>query len=97
MPDRLTEIFGGIDDDYNAFLPRGEALQLSEGKSWERGPECGLSASKIMTSVVLYHGARYRYFKNFDEGVALVFLQHYCPGRLTTASSCSSLVFWCRG
>jgi hypothetical protein len=54
------------------FFPQWAARQLSAGQSWERGPERRLSASEIMTIVVLYHGARYRYFKNIYEGVALV-------------------------
>lgn len=62
------------------FFPQWEALRLSEGKRWERGPECGLSESEIMSIVVLYHGSRYRYFKNFYEGVALVFLKRCFPG-----------------
>jgi hypothetical protein len=80
MLDRLTEIFCEIDDYCKAFLPQWAARQLSAGQSWERGPECGLSASEIMTIVVLYHGARYRYFKNFYEGVALVLLKRHFPG-----------------
>jgi hypothetical protein len=65
MLDRLVEIFCVMDDFYKAFFPLWAALQLSVGKRWERGPECGLSESEIMTIVALYHGSRYRYFKNF--------------------------------
>jgi hypothetical protein len=71
--DRLTEIFCAIDDCCYAFFPQWEALQLSQGRRWERGPECGLSASEVMTIVVLYHGSRYRYFKHFYEGVMRAF------------------------
>jgi hypothetical protein len=62
------------------FFPQWESLQLSEGKTWDRGPECGLSESEIMTIVVLYHGSRYRYFKNFYNGVVLAFLKPAFPG-----------------
>jgi hypothetical protein len=62
------------------FFPQWEALQLSEGKTLDRGPECGLSESEIMTIVVLYHGSRYRYFKNFYNGVVRAFLKHAFPG-----------------
>ncbi len=80
MLDRLTEIVCDMDDFCKAFFPQWEALQLSEGKTWARDPECGLTASEIMTVVVLYHGSRYRYFKNFYEGVVLTFLKRACPG-----------------
>jgi hypothetical protein len=80
MLDRLVEIFCTIDDCCNAFFPQWEALQLSAGKTWKRGPECGLSESEIMPIVVLYHGSRYRYFKNFYEGVVLAWLQCFFPG-----------------
>ncbi len=53
---------------------------MSEGKTWARGPECGLTASEIMTVVVLYHGSRSRYFKNCYKGVVLAFLKRACPG-----------------
>jgi len=62
------------------FFPQWEALQISEGKTWDRGPACGLSESEIMTIVVLYHGSRYRYFKNFYNGVVRVFLKSAFPG-----------------
>ena len=62
------------------FSPQWESLQISEGKSWDRGPACGLSESEIMTIVVLYHGSRYRYFKNFYNGVVRTFLKLAFPG-----------------
>ncbi len=62
------------------FFPQWEALRLSEGRKWERGPECGLTQSEIMAIVVLYHGSRYRYFKNFYQGVVLAFLKSAFPG-----------------
>lgn len=62
------------------FFPQWEALQIGEGKSWDRGPECGLSESEIMTIVVLYHASRYRYFKNFYNGVVRAFLKSAFPG-----------------
>ena len=80
MLDRLVEIFCAMDDFCNAFFLQWEALQLSAGKAWERGPECGLSESEIMTIVVLYHGSRYRYFKSFYHGVVLAFLKQAFPG-----------------
>jgi Transposase DDE domain len=80
MLDRLVEIFCAMDDFCKAFFLQWAALQLSAGKVWERGPECGLSASEIMTIVVLYHGARYRYFKNYYNGVVLTLLKPAFPG-----------------
>jgi hypothetical protein len=61
MLDRLMEIFCAMDDFCKAYFPQWALLLLSAGKAWE----CGLSESEIMTFVVLYHGSRYRYFKNF--------------------------------
>ena len=58
MLDRLVEIFCAIDDFCKAFFLQWAALQLSAGKTWERGAECGLWESEIMTIVVLYHGSR---------------------------------------
>ena len=55
MLDRLVEIFCAMDDFCKAFFAQCVALQLSAGKAWERGPECGLLVSDIMTIVVLYH------------------------------------------
>jgi len=80
MLDRLVEIFCAMDDCCKAFFLQWAALQLSAGQAWERGPECGLSVSEIMTIVALYHGSRYRYVKNFYNGVVLTLLKHACPG-----------------
>jgi Transposase DDE domain len=80
MLDRLVEIFCAMDDFCKAFFLQWAALQLSAGKAWERGPECGLSVSEIMTIVALYHGSRYRYFKNFYSGVVLNLLKQAFPG-----------------
>jgi hypothetical protein len=81
------------------FLPQWVAPQLSEGKTWERGPECKLSDSEMMTSVVLHHSARYRCFKNFyRKAWRWIFCDANSPAcRLTTASSRSSIVFSRRG
>lgn len=59
------------------FFPQWEALQIGDGGS--RGPECGLSASEIMTIVLLYHGSNYRHLKSFYNGVVLTFLRPYFP------------------
>jgi hypothetical protein len=58
----------------------------------------GLSASEIMTIMVLYHGSRYRYFKNFYQGVVLAFLKPTFPVCLPTSASLrSNLTSSCRG
>jgi hypothetical protein len=58
MLDRLVEIFCAMDDFCKAFFLQWAALQLSAGKAWERGPECGLSESEIKGArqirVILY-------------------------------------------
>jgi hypothetical protein len=79
MLDRLVEIFCAMDDFCKAFFLQWAALQLNAGKAWERGPECGLSESEIMTIVVLYHASRYRYFKNFYNGVVRTLLKSSFP------------------
>jgi hypothetical protein len=80
MLDRLVELFCAMDDFCTAFFAQWALLLLSAGKTWERGPECGLSESEIMTIVVLYHGSRCRYFKNFYNGVVLTLLKQAFPG-----------------
>lgn len=62
------------------FFPQWEALQLSEGKAWERGPSCGLTESEIMTLLVIYHGSNFKHLKSFYNGVALPMLKRYFPG-----------------
>ena len=42
------------------------------------GP-CGLSASEMMTIVVLYHASHYRCFKNYYNGVVLTMLKPAFP------------------
>lgn len=62
------------------FFPQREACQLSDGKTWERGPECGLAESEIMAVLVMYHGSHFRHLKSFYNGVALPMLKKYFPG-----------------
>ena len=74
------------------FFPQFEAYQLSEGESWKRGPDPGLSESEIMTILIMYHGSHFRHLKSFYNGVALPMLKKYFPGmpsyeRFTTIQS----------
>ena len=63
------------------FFPQWEAVQVEEeGKTWDRGPECGLSESEIMTLLVMYHGSHFRHLKSFYNGVVLPLLKRSFPG-----------------
>jgi len=62
------------------FFPQWEAYQLSEGKTWDRGPACGMSESEIMALLVIYHGSHFRHLKSFYNGVALPMLKRHFPG-----------------
>src|SRR5471030_2155004 len=62
------------------FFPQWEAYQLSEGRRWDSGPECGLSESEVMTLLVMYHGSHFRHLKSFYNGVALSLLKRHFPG-----------------
>ncbi len=64
----------------NLFFPQWEAYQISEGKSWDRGPDCGISESEIMALLVVYHGSHFRHLKSFYNGIALPMLKHFFPG-----------------
>lgn len=64
----------------NPFSPQWTAYQLSEGKTWDRGPECGLTESEIMTILVLYHGSNFQHLKHFYNGVVLHYLKRDFPG-----------------
>jgi hypothetical protein len=71
MFDQLVKIYCTMDDFCNASFLQWSALQLSARKAWE----CGLSKNELMIIVVLYHGSRYRYFKNYYNGVVLTLLK----------------------
>jgi len=81
MLDRITEIFVEIDDFCKQFFIEWEEYLLSQGKRKEPpGPACGLSESKIMTIIILHHSGRFKYFKNFYEGIVLGLLKKHFPG-----------------
>jgi hypothetical protein len=62
------------------FFPQWEAAQLAEGKTWDRGPACGLTESEIMALLVVFHGSNFKHLKSFYNGVALPMLKRYFPG-----------------
>jgi hypothetical protein len=62
------------------FFPQWEAAQLSEGKTWDRGPACGLTESEIMALLVVFHGSNFKHLKSFYNGVALPLLKRSFPG-----------------
>jgi len=64
----LEELFCQVDDFCREFMPKWESQLISNGvqqKSWQ----CQMSASEIMTILLLFHAQRYRDFKTF-------YLQH---------------------
>jgi hypothetical protein len=78
MLERLVETFCAVDDFCKAFLPQWEAYLISEGTS-PRGPDPGLSVSEIITLLLVLHGSRFKYLKNFYNGVMGEVLRRYFP------------------
>jgi hypothetical protein len=78
MLERLVETFCAVDDFCKAFLPQWEAYLISDGTS-PRGPDPGLSVSEIITLLLVLHGSRFKYLKNFYNGVMGEVLRRYFP------------------
>ena len=78
MLERLVETFCAVDDFCQVFLPQWEAYLISEGTS-PRGPDPGLSVSEIITLLLVLHGSRFKYLKNFYNGVMGEVLRRYFP------------------
>jgi Transposase DDE domain len=79
MLERLTEVFCEVDDFCQAFEEQRKAYLLGSGAS-PRGPKPGLSVSEIITLLLVLHSSRFKYLKNFYQGVAIPMLRPYFPG-----------------
>lgn len=78
----LEEIFCQIDDFCELFMPSWEKQLIDHGlarKYWQ----CQMSASEIMTIVVLFHEKQYRNFKTFYEGYVKRYLADAFPNLLS--------------
>jgi hypothetical protein len=78
MLDRLVEVFCEVDDFCKAFEEQWKAYLISNGSA-PRGPEPGLSASETITLLLVLHGSRFKYLKNFYNGVMGDVLRRYFP------------------
>ncbi len=78
MLERLVEIFCEVDDFYTAFFPQWKAYLIGSGAS-PRGPQPGLCASEIITLLLVLHGSRFKYLKNFYHGPMGEVLRRYFP------------------
>jgi hypothetical protein len=78
MLEQLVETFCAVDDFCKTFLPQWEAYLISEGTS-PRGPDPGLPVSEIITLLLVLHGSRFKYLKNFYNGVMGEVLRRYFP------------------
>ncbi len=80
MLERLAEVFCEVDDFCQAFFPQWEAHLIGSGAA-PRGPEPGLCASEIITLLLVLHGSRFKYLKNFYNGIMGESLRGYFPNR----------------
>lgn len=78
MLDRLVEVFCEVDDFCKAFEEQWKAYLISNGSA-PRGPEPGLSASETITLLRVLHSSRFKYLKNFYNGVMGDVLRRYFP------------------
>src|SRR3954452_8895873 len=80
MLDRIVEVFCGVDDFCQAFLPQWEASLIGTGGPARRGPEPGLSPSEIITLLLVFHSSGFKHLKSFYHGFAEPLLRGYFPG-----------------
>ena len=79
MLERLTEVFCEVDDFCQAFEAQRQAYLLGSGAT-PRGPQPGLAVSEIITLLLVLHSSRFKYLKNFYQGLALPLLRQCFPG-----------------
>src|SRR6516164_9054028 len=79
MLDRLTEVFYEVGDFCKAFDAQWQTYLLGSGAA-PRGPKPGLAVSEIITLILVLHSSRFKYLKNFYQGVAIPMLRQYFPG-----------------
>lgn len=68
----LTILYCSIDDFWKEFREKWGEHLIDSGKS-KRGPEPELSASEMMTIVILFHQSNYRTFKHFYGHICVHF------------------------
>ena len=61
----VTELYCAIDDFCKWFIPLWEKKQLAEGDRERKAREGIMSASEMMTILVLFHHSKQRHFKGF--------------------------------
>jgi hypothetical protein len=72
----LTTLYCNVDDFWKQF--RNEwAKHLIEAEKRKRGPEPELSASEMMTIVILFHQSNYRTFKHFYGYISAHFRSYF--------------------
>ena len=74
----LEELYCQVDDFNQRFMADWEATLVSQGINQRTRP-CQMSASEIMTIVILFHQKSYRNFKAFYTGYVQRFLQREFP------------------
>jgi hypothetical protein len=79
MAHQLISIFCEMDDFCKEFSTHTRTHLLSGPSKGQRGPECALSTSEIMTILIMFQMVRFRDFKTFYSGFLNVYWQAYFP------------------
>ena len=79
---KITEIFYFVDEFCKEFMPFWKKKLIDNGFK-KRNRECTLSASEIMTILILFHTSKYRDFKAFYNFEVLGNLKYYFPNTLS--------------
>lgn len=80
--DKLVEIFCGVDDFCEIFMPQWEKQLLSDGtrKLQRKGR---MTTSEVMTVIILFHMSHHRDFKNYYTGFISRFYKDQFPNLLS--------------
>jgi hypothetical protein len=76
---QLVSIFCEIDDFCKELDNYLSGKLLTGPSKSQRGPECSLSISEIMTILILFQSTRFRDFKNFYQGFVSRYWHDYFP------------------
>jgi hypothetical protein len=79
MLERLTEVLCEIDDFCQTFEAQWQTYPLGT-EAVPREPKPGLSVSEIITLLPVLHSFRFKYLKNFYQGIAMPLLRPCFPG-----------------
>jgi transposase len=91
--DRLTELYGLLEDFCRVFEPVWQRQLLSSGTKRRQRPS-SLSLSELMTLAILFHQLRFRQFKSFYLGYVCRHLRTEFP-RLPSYQRCVELLPRC--